>query len=81
MVKIRLKKLGAKKNPCYRIVIQDSRKPRNGTCIEEVGYYHPKASEADQISMNVDRIGYWIGVGAQPTDTVKKLINKNSKAE
>ena len=77
MVRIRLKKFGSKKRPYYRLVVQDSRKPRDGTSIEDVGYYHPIEAEDKQISVNEERVNYWISVGAQPSDTVKKLLNKN----
>lgn len=76
MVRIRLKKMGSKKRPYYRIVVQDSRKPRDGTTIEEIGIYHPIEAEEKQIAFNEERARYWIGVGAQPSDTVKKLFNK-----
>ena len=76
MVRIRLKKMGSKKRPYYRIVVQDSRKPRDGTTIEEIGIYHPIEAEDKQIAFNEERARYWIGVGAQPSYTVKKLFNK-----
>ena len=76
MVRIRLKKMGSKKRPYYSIVVQDSRKPRDGTTIEEIGIYHPIEAEDKQIAFNEERARYWIGVGAQPSDTVKKLFNK-----
>ena len=76
VVKIRLKKLGSKKRPYYRIVVQDSQAPRDGTVIEEIGIYHPIEAEDKQISFNEERARYWIGVGAQPTDTVKNLFTK-----
>lgn len=76
MVKIRLKRFGAAKRPCYRIVVQDSRKPRDGTTIEEIGTYDPIAKTEQQVSFNEERARYWIGVGAQPTDTVRKLFSK-----
>lgn len=78
MVRIRLKKFGTKKRPYYRIVVQDSRKPRDGTCIEELGIYHPIEVEENQISFDEERAKYWIGVGAQPSDTVRKLFNKKN---
>ena len=78
MVKIRLKRFGAAKRPCYRVVVQDSQKPRDGVCIEEIGTFQPIAEEKDQVSIDMDRAKYWIGVGAQPTDIVKKLINVQS---
>ncbi len=76
MVKIRLKKFGAAKRPCYRIVVLDSRKPRDGATIEEIGTYQPIAPEDAQISFDEERAKYWIGVGAQPSHTVLKLFNK-----
>lgn len=79
MVKIRLKRFGTKKRPTYRIVVQDSRKPRDGTTIEEIGTYNPIAAADAQLSVKAERAQYWIGVGAQPTDVVKKLLNKSSK--
>ena len=80
MVKIRLKRFGTQKRPCYRVVVQDSRKPRDGVCIEEIGTYQPIAKEDAQVSINADRAKYWISVGAQPTDIVKKLLNRQAKA-
>lgn len=74
MVKIRLKKFGTKKRPCYRIVVQDSRKPRDGTTIEEIGTYDPIAKDA-QVAINEERAKYWVSVGAQPSDTVRKLFS------
>ncbi len=76
MVKIRLKKMGTKARPDYRIVVQDSRKPRDGTSIEEIGQYHPIAS-GNQTVVDVERAKYWISVGAQPTAIVKKILNMN----
>ena len=83
MVKIRLKRFGTQKRPCYRVVVQDARKPRDGVCIEEIGTYQPIAKEADQVSIDLERAKYWISVGAQPTDIVKKLMNRQAakKAE
>jgi len=78
VVKIRLMKLGTKKRPYYRIVVQDSRKPRDGTTIEEIGIYHPIEAEDKQISFNEERARYWLSVGAQPSDTVRKIFNKKS---
>ncbi|MBQ7753181.1 MAG: 30S ribosomal protein S16 [Treponema sp.] len=80
MVKIRLKRFGTKKRPCYRVVVQDSREPRDGACIEEIGTFQPIAKEDAQVSINADRAKYWISVGAQPTDIVKKLLNRQAKA-
>ena len=78
MVKIRLKRFGAAKRPCYRVVVQDSQKPRDGACIEEIGTYNPIEKEANQVSIDMERAKYWISVGAQPTDIVKKLMNVQS---
>ncbi|MCK5197612.1 MAG: 30S ribosomal protein S16 [Spirochaetales bacterium] len=75
-VKIRLKRFGTKKRPYYRIVVMDSRAPRDGRTLEEVGLYHPIEEEDKQVVLKVDRIKEWIGKGAQPTSTVKKLLNK-----
>ena len=73
MVKIRLRRMGAKKNPFYRIVVADSLSPRDGRCIEEIGTYDPKAEPA-AVKVDVERAQYWIKNGAQPTDTVKALL-------
>lgn len=75
-VKIRLKRFGTKKRPYYRIVVMDSRAPRDGRTLEEVGLYHPIEAEDKQVVLKEDRIKEWIGKGAQPTTTVKKLLNK-----
>ncbi|MCK5152921.1 MAG: 30S ribosomal protein S16 [Spirochaetales bacterium] len=75
-VKIRLKRFGSKKRPYYRIVVVDSRAPRDGRTLEEVGLYHPIESEDKQVVLKEDRIKEWIGKGAQPTATVKRLLNK-----
>ncbi|HZK37449.1 MAG TPA: 30S ribosomal protein S16 [Clostridia bacterium] len=75
-VKIRLKRMGANKRPFYRIVVADSRAPRDGRFIEEIGYYNP-ISEPKQIKINSERAEKWLKDGAQPTDTVKDLFKKN----
>ena len=72
-VKMRLKRMGKKRNPIYRIVVADSRAPRDGRFIEEIGYYNP-VSEPKQIKINDEKAKKWLGVGAQPTETVKKLL-------
>jgi small subunit ribosomal protein S16 len=76
-VKIRLRRMGAKKAPFYRIVVADSRYPRNGRFIEEIGYYD---STKDPVVFNVDaeKAKKWMANGAQPTETVKKLFDKNN---
>lgn len=74
-VKIRLKRLGAKKAPFYRIVVADSRSPRNGKSIAEIGYYDPTKDPAI-IKVNVDEAKTWLNNGAQPSDTVRALLRK-----
>ncbi|MFP4330536.1 MAG: 30S ribosomal protein S16 [Alkalispirochaetaceae bacterium] len=74
--KIRLKRFGTKKRPFYRIVVMDSREPRDGRAIEEVGLYHPIEVEENQLRLKEDRLKEWIEKGARPTDTVRKLLNK-----
>ena len=75
MVKIRLRRMGAKKNPYYRIVVADSRSPRDGRCIEEIGTYNPLTDPAT-IQVDVEKAQQWIKNGAQPTDTVRALLKK-----
>jgi small subunit ribosomal protein S16 len=75
MVKIRLRRMGAKKKPYYRVVVADSLAPRDGRCIEEIGTYDPLAEPA-LININAERAQYWVKNGAQPTDTVKALLKK-----
>ncbi|MBQ3970196.1 MAG: 30S ribosomal protein S16 [Clostridia bacterium] len=75
MVKIRLRRMGAKKAPFYRIVVADSRYPRNGRFIEEIGYYNP-ISEPVALKVDAEKAKKWLGNGAQPTDTVKALLKK-----
>ncbi len=74
-VKIRLKRIGAKKAPFYRVVVADSRYPRDGRFIEEIGYYNPLTSPAD-IKIDAEKAAEWIKNGAQPTETVKSLLKK-----
>lgn len=75
-VKMRFRRMGAKKSPFYRIVVADSRYPRDGRFIEEVGYYNP-SDEKPEIKIDVEKAKQWIANGAQPTDTVKSLLKKN----
>ena len=75
MVKIRLRRMGSKKNPFYRIVVADSRYPRNGRFIEEIGTYDP-LKEPAAIKVDAERAQAWIKTGAQPTETVKALLKK-----
>lgn len=74
-VKIRLRRMGAKKAPFYRVVVADSRFPRDGRFIEEIGYYDP-TKEPAVINIDKDKANDWIKKGAQPTDTVKRLLKK-----
>ena len=76
-VKIRLKRMGAKKQPFYRIVVADSRAPRDGKFIEEIGTYNPMTNPST-VTINADRAKVWIKNGAQPTDTVRALLKKNA---
>ena len=73
MVKIRLRRMGAKKAPFYRIVVADSRSPRDGRCIEEIGTYNPLSEQA-AITVDAEKAQNWIKNGAQPTDTVRGLL-------
>ena len=75
MVKIRLRRMGAKKAPFYRIVVADSRYPRDGRFIEEIGTYNPVVTPAE-LKVDVDRAQAWIKTGAQPTETVRDLLKK-----
>ena len=75
-VKIRLRRMGAKKAPFYRVVVEDSRSPRDGRFIEEVGFYDPM-KEPVEIKLDAEKIQKWIGNGAQPTDTVRALLVKS----
>ena len=75
MVKIRLRRMGAKKAPFYRIVVADSRYPRDGRFIEEIGYYNPLTNPAE-IKVDADKAKAWIQTGAQPTETVRDLLKK-----
>ena len=79
MVKIRLRRMGAKKAPFYRIVVADSRYPRDGRFIEEIGTYNPVVNPAE-LKVDVDRAQAWIKTGAQPTETVRDLLKHNERA-
>lgn len=75
MVKIRLRRMGAKKAPFYRVVVADSRCPRDGRFIEEIGYYNPLKNPAE-IKLDEEKVKTWLANGAQPTETVKAIIAK-----
>lgn len=74
-VKIRLRRIGSKGNPFYRVVVADSRYPRDGRFIEEIGTYNPMV-EPSEVKIDAEKVKTWIANGAQPTDTVKKLLKK-----
>ena len=74
-----MKRIGAKNTPVFRIVVADSRSPRDGRCIEELGTYQP-LKKGDNYTLNLDRATYWVSKGAQPSDTVASFIRKAKKA-
>ena len=76
MVKIRLRRMGAKRHPIYRVVVADSKYPRDGRFIEEIGFFDPNTDPAE-VRIDADKAKQWIANGAQPTDTVKALLKKN----
>lgn len=76
-VKIRLRRMGAKKAPFYRVVVADSRYPRDGRFIEEIGYYDP-TKEPSVVKIDGEKVKKWLSNGAQPTDTVRALLKKNN---
>lgn len=78
-VKIRMKRVGAKNAPYYRIVVADSRSPRDGKFIEEIGTYQP-LKKGDNFQINLERADYWVKNGAQPSDTAASIIKKAAKA-
>ena len=75
-VKMRLRRMGAKKAPFYRVIVADSRSPRDGRFIEEIGYYNPLTDPAD-IKIDAEKASKWLANGAQPTETVKALLKKS----
>ena len=75
-VKMRLRRMGAKKAPFYRVIVADSRSPRDGRFIDEVGYYNPLTNPAE-IKIDAEKAKQWLGNGAQPTETVKALLKKS----
>ena len=76
MVKMRLRRMGAKKAPTYRVIVADSRSPRDGRFIEEIGYYNPMTNPAE-VKIDAEKAKKWISNGAQPTDTVRDLLKKS----
>lgn len=80
MVKIRLKRMGKTKQPCYRIVVADDRFPRDGRFIENIGFYNPR-TETPTIVIKEERLADWISKGAQPSDSCKRILNSLKKSE
>lgn len=76
MVRIRLRRVGAKKQPSYRIVVADARSPRSGKYVEVIGFYNPR-TEPETVEIKEDRALYWLSVGAQPSEPVVRLLNKH----
>ena len=74
-VKMRLRRMGAKKAPTYRVIVADSRSPRDGRFIEEIGYFNPRS---DELKIDANKAKTWLKNGAQPTDTVKALLKKSN---
>ncbi len=80
MLAIRLMRMGSKKRPSYRVVVKEQRTKRDGACLENVGTYNPTRSPAE-VKLKMERVEYWIGKGAQPSETVQQLIKQQSKAQ
>lgn len=80
MLAIRLMRTGAKKRPSYRIVVKEKQSKRDGAYLENLGTYNP-THEPSEVKLNTERVRYWIEKGAQPTDTVRRLIKQNAKAQ
>jgi small subunit ribosomal protein S16 len=80
MVKIRLRRMGAKKQPVYRVVVADARSPRDGRFIETIGHYNPR-TEPVTFEIKEDRVLHWLGVGAQPTEAIHGLLKKRGTIE
>lgn len=78
-VRIRLKRIGAKNTPVFRIVVADGRSPRDGKCLEELGTYQPQ-KKGSNFTLDLDRANYWVSKGAQPSDTVASFIKQAKKA-
>ena len=76
MVRIRLRRVGRKKAPAYRVVVADSKSPRDGKFIEIIGQYAPRSSDEQKIHLDIDRANYWLSVGAQPSDTVRSILRR-----
>ena len=81
MLAIRLMRMGAKKRPSYRVVVKEKLSKRDGAYLENLGTYNPIGKEGTQLNLNVERVQYWLSRGAQPTDTVRRLIKQNLKTQ
>lgn len=79
MLTIRLARMGAKKKPYYRVVVIEKERPRDGSFVEIIGQYNPRTSPAT-ISLDSERVNYWLGKGARPSETVKSLIERHKKS-
>lgn len=80
MLAIRLMRMGAKKSPSYRVVVKEKLSKRDGAYVENVGFYNPTRNPAE-VRLDMERVNYWIGRGAQPTDTVRQLIRQQARAQ
>lgn len=81
MLAIRLMRMGAKKRPSYRVVVKEKLSKRDGAYLENLGTYNPIGKEGAEVKLNAERVEYWLSRGAQPTDTVRRLIKQNAKAQ
>lgn len=80
-VKMRLTRMGSKRKPFYRIVVADSRSPRDGRIIEQVGYYNPVSKDEDNVKLEEEKVLDWLKKGAKPSDTVRNILSKNGIME
>jgi small subunit ribosomal protein S16 len=81
LLAIRLMRMGAKKRPSYRVVVKEKLSKRDGAYLENLGTYNPIGKEGAEINLNSERVQYWLSKGAQPTETVRRLIKQNSKTQ
>lgn len=81
MLAIRLMRMGAKKRPSYRVVVKEKLSKRDGAYLENLGTYNPIGKEGAEINLNAERVQYWLSRGAQPTETVRRLIKQSTKTE
>jgi small subunit ribosomal protein S16 len=81
LLAIRLMRMGAKKRPSYRVVVKEKLSKRDGAYLENLGTYNPIGKEGAEINLNAERVQYWLSRGAQPTETVRRLIKQNTKTQ